>query len=254
MRGDKHGVNFVFEFYDEDGTFPTFIEKVFSQEFDYAYILHDKDFFTDGVKAGQPKKPHYHAIVHTRNDRSLTAICLLLDVPERFCQVLKKGDDISDTLSFLRYMLHVDKASRAAGKHLYSPDELFGPLADKYRSRLTPRQSKEDPSDILKLLDFISSADSYLSMDSLIRFSVQEGLFSIFRRSASLIREVLHEHNDALRISTLRDGISADVIEFRQLKDAYYFTKNKIASAGGNPDNVKINTKLLKDLLESKDA
>lgn len=254
MRGDNHGVNFVFEFYDEDGTFPPFLEKVSANDFDHAYILHDMDIFTDGDKVGQPKKPHYHAIVHTRNDRSLSAICSLLNVQERFCQVLKKGDDISDTLSFLRYMLHADKVSLGAGKHLYSPNDLIGPLADKYCSRLSPRQSKENPEDILKILDFIASSETYLSMDSLIRYSVQEGLYSLLRRSASLVREVLRDHNDALRISILRDGISTDVIEFRQIKDAYNFTKSKVVAAGGNPDNVKINSRLLKELLERKEA
>lgn len=92
---------------------PEKLTDIFQAYEKWSYIYHDKD----------SKAPHYHyAMYSPKYQTSLQAIAkkLVAIAPDQGWYVSPLGN----AKSAHEYMLHVDKASRAKGKHVYSVDEL----------------------------------------------------------------------------------------------------------------------------------
>lgn len=101
------------------------IVKVFNEKKpfkDYAYILHDKDIYTEedehknpAHKAGTPKKAHYHIAVRLSYGVDTKHIADWLKVPENFINRVK-----GKWVDMLKYLTH----ENAVGKHQYSEDDV----------------------------------------------------------------------------------------------------------------------------------
>lgn len=92
---------------------PEKLSDIFQAYEKWSYIYHDKD----------SKAPHYHyAMYSPKYQTSLQAIAkkLVSIAPDQGWYISPLGK----AKSAHEYMLHVDKASRAKGKHVYSVDEL----------------------------------------------------------------------------------------------------------------------------------
>lgn len=130
----------------------------------WAYIVHDKDLWTEedeknqtsfNAKAGQPRPPHIHIVIHTENNYiDVAIVSKWLGIPENFIELPKGRGAFLDCVE---YLTHEDEKQQALGKHLYGDDEMHANFdfrkelqerADKmlkYGAELSPRdQTRHD--------------------------------------------------------------------------------------------------------------
>ena len=95
---------------------------------DYAYILHDKDIYSEDDeaknsdhKAGSPKKAHYHIAIRLEYGVDIKYIANWLNVKENFiCKPKSKGGEAVKWCNMLKYLTH----ENAPTKFQYSEDEV----------------------------------------------------------------------------------------------------------------------------------
>ena len=105
--------NFNLVLYDEDKTHKKAIDYII-KNYDYAMILHDKDFNDDG----EIKKPHYHIVIRFPNARWNTALANELEITENYieeCRSLKRS---------LLYLIHYYDEN----KYQYQLNDVEGSL------------------------------------------------------------------------------------------------------------------------------
>lgn len=163
------------------------------------WIIHDKDTLKDGT----PDKPHCHCVIHLDYAMSVTAFSQNFAIRDRMVRPCKKGDEIEDLDGALLYLIHADRKSRSEGKFQYNPSLIRGPMASYARERIVElfNRSKDshqkEADSFLEIQCFIESS-LHLSMTELSRWAAQNGHWACFRRSSSIIRDILREHNDYL--------------------------------------------------------
>lgn len=172
---------------------------VMTGQFKVCWIIHDKDVLKDGT----PDKSHCHAVVHLNNAMTKSAFSQNFAIRERMIQPCRKGDEIEDLDSAFLYLIHADKKSRSEGKYQYNPSLIKGPMADYARERISKLLNKKkdgvqkEAESFLDIQCFIESS-MHLSMSELSRWCAQNGHWACFRRSSSIIRDILREHNSYL--------------------------------------------------------
>lgn len=87
----------------------------------FAYILHDRDFYTDedlekylnnneGIfpewKPGDIKKPHYHIYIELKQKKTKSSICSTMNISEMFFQ------KVVDEIPVIRYFTHIDNPEK----------------------------------------------------------------------------------------------------------------------------------------------
>lgn len=171
--------------YPDDNTHMEALRRI-ERSYDYAYILHDRDYTEDG----EIKKPHYHVLVRFGQARWSSAICTELGIKENY---IEKPRNFKNALLYLIHFNDSDKAQ-------YDVNEVKGTL----KTRLIQEISKVDKSEcekILEILDHIESYDGCLSMSTLSRHCASNGYWAEFRRSGAIFARVLDEHNLKHKIS-----------------------------------------------------
>lgn len=170
--------------YEEDITHKNALDYI-QNNFNYACILHDKDF--DEI-TGEIKKSHYHVILYFDNAVYLSSLAKQLGIKSNYIWVeeLKKG---------LEYLIHKNNAE----KFQYSIDEVFGTL--KYKLYTYLNNNIENESQCVKLiLSFFQDSSSPISLTDFILYLVNNNLWSYYRRSQTTFLRLLDEHNKALHI------------------------------------------------------
>lgn len=192
--------NYGIEWYAEDEGLEALISRIEEKGWRYAYILHDKD----KNEQGENKKAHYQFLVRTGNGMTLSAF--LKNAGVRYAEVLKSWE------GFAVYLIHADEKSKANPYQFQYPEnDLRGNMVDDVkrilRNKLEKKQKSksEDDMGIIDILDFIASMD-YVTMDCLVRWTCQNGLYSVFRRAGRIVSEVLAEHNRNCQF-TLQDTL-----------------------------------------------
>lgn len=165
--------------YDEDLSHKNAIDFI-QKNFDYAYILHDKDF---DEATGELKKPHYHFILYFDNPVYKTSLAKQLDILPNYIQIesLKKG---------LLYLIHYNNKE----KYQYSLDEVFGTLKDKIYTYLSNNVENENQC-ILIILNYLNSVNKKITLFEFIQYIVSNNLWSYYRRSQITFIKLLDEHN-----------------------------------------------------------
>lgn len=176
----ENGRNFCLLLYPEDKTHVVALEKIKSN-YDYAYILHDKDVNEDG----EIKKAHWHVVVNVgKNARWNTAIADELGITPNYIEKCGKLDRA------LEYLIHYNEPD----KYHYDLDEVHGNL----KTRLKIEISKEDKTEgekVVELLDYIDNYDGYLKIREFSRFCATNGYWDVFRRSGAIFIKMIDEHN-----------------------------------------------------------
>lgn len=129
--------------------------------FQIVYILHDRDVWDDDGedhKKGDPKKPHYHVLIHKKNSCTLSAFLKFFRVWINYAEV------ISSYESQICYFLHDTPDSMH--KTPYSPEELKG---DKKLIRSAVQSSNF--VQLRELVNEVATTDG--SMMSLLKFALQ---------------------------------------------------------------------------------
>lgn len=196
-------VNFLTESYNGDLERREHLGTVLLSDIQkICWITHDKDRDKDGNLL----KPHTHAVIRVPNAMTISAFSKNFAIRERLIQPCKKGDEIEDLDNAFLYMIHGDERSKSLNKYQYSPMEIKGPWSNYARERIKKMQSPgfsaqkreaKESEDFLKILDYIDNS-LYVSMSDLSRWAASSKLWSTFRRSSSIIRDVIKEHNSYL--------------------------------------------------------
>lgn len=178
---------FEFIFYNKDDVVST--ESLCNlNNFQYAYILHDKDVYDNDVfnketgeligQKGQLKKPHYHFVVYFENARYLDSVSKVFDVPLNMIEI---KSSLKGSIEYLIHKNHKDKFQ-------YSRDEVVGNL----KSYLDDKTSERD--DLIKIFSFIDD-NQIIYYYNLVQFCLKENVWSSFRRNCTIINRYLDEHN-----------------------------------------------------------
>ena len=172
--------NFCLILYPDCPEHNELITRIASNEynFDYAGICHDKDITDDG----DPKKPHYHFVVHLNNACTRSAFAKNLGIEERLVQ------DCKDYKGALMYLVHYKNQDKAQ----YSADLVFGSLSAKVRE-LTAKPN--ETMACLTILDLLDSIDSKITFSGFMRMCCARGLYSTFRRNTNFFIQAVFEHN-----------------------------------------------------------
>lgn len=260
-RKSKRAVNYLTLTYVEDRERIDHLGSLLKKgENCLCWIIHDKDTLDNGL----PDKVHCHAIVHLSNAMSSSAFATNYAVRERMVRPCRIGDEIEDLDGALLYLIHADKASKDAHKYQYNPQAIVGPWADYARERIATllnRKSNaehDEAQSFLAIQCFIESS-LHLTMTELSRWAASSGHWAAFRRSSSIIRDCLREHNEYLdRIAAvqeyqdyaeeLRISHESDVL-YRELGVRALRTLNGLLHQAGRPS-----LKLLDDIEKAENA
>lgn len=176
--------------YPEDKTHFQAIEKI-RQSYDYALIMHDRDYFTaDDEKAnpehkeGQFKKAHYHVVLRFQQAVWSSAICKDLGIEHNYIEICKKFD------SALQYLIHFNDSNKAE----YSVDEVEGTLKKRLIESIN-KLEKTEGEKVSELIDYIDRFDGKLSIRAFSQYCAVNGYWSEFRRSATIFIKIIDEHN-----------------------------------------------------------
>ncbi len=161
---------FCFVLYpDDESQMETF--KYIVSNFDYAYILHDKDTYSNDVidkdtnelvnRAGDLKKPHYHFIISFKNPRKA----------DKLKEELKLSHiETCNFYFYSRYLIHLDDKD----KYQYSQLDIKTNMATRINNALKREfNSKEEESRILLDYIFSKTKDGYLTFRMLTEFAMK---------------------------------------------------------------------------------
>lgn len=106
---DLKSRNHAVESYCSEAELQIVLCKHYKHILHFAFILHDKDYFIDGPKAGELKEPHFHIVLHCSNDFKIR-------------QVKGWFDDVSQANTFDELLLYKTRAYQYL-THSNNPDK-----------------------------------------------------------------------------------------------------------------------------------
>lgn len=163
----------MFILQNESKTYNEDLQRVINGKYPYAFIVHDKDKHTN---------VHTHVCIYVVNG------CSLDNISKEY-QHKKENIEIWDTKRhMLEYIIHKNELE----KYHYNVSEVFGTLKNDLLKYLSS-QSEEESNKIL--IDFIYSNDKYITLMELVRFALDNNIWSYFRRSSLIYIELIKEHN-----------------------------------------------------------
>lgn len=149
---------------------------------EYIYILHDKDINND---TGELIKPHYHIVFSFKNYKWLNSLSEELGIPSHYFQPVRNLNDI------LLYLLHYDYDN----KFNYDMSECIGtPHFLLKLKRAVNSYGKDEDSKVSDIIDYIISHPG-LSFTNLVKWVVDYGAWSDFRRASTIFIKLLEENN-----------------------------------------------------------
>lgn len=160
----------------------TLIDFIRSQ-FRYALILHNQDKKEDGSF----KKEHWHVLIYYENAKTESAVRRyfldnqLIDNPT----LINYKNDLKEAV---RYLIHVENND----KHKYSIEEIESNFEiGSYFNNLISNETL----DIQFIRQIIYSYNEPLSKSRLFDEILDNNLWATYRRSYSIIKDILEEHN-----------------------------------------------------------
>lgn len=155
------------------------------------------------LENGEVKKSHYHTLVRTGNDMTISAFCKNTGLDSRW---VRERNNWQETA---RYMVHESDSAKEEGKIVFPLESLQGNLVEKAKKYILKKRNKkpkcDDDKGIIQILDYIETFD-YLTTQALVRWCCQEGLYSVYRRAGRIISDCLVEHNRNCQF-TLQDTL-----------------------------------------------
>ena len=152
--------------------------------FDYAYIIHDKD--TD--KNGELKKEHIHLVLSCVNAKWNTALSDEINLSLNFIQQCRNFEKA------LEYLIHYADDS----KYQYDINEVQGNLKSKLIKQLN--NSDKDENDKVKdLINYINNNNKPISVTEFSAYCASQGMWDVFRRASFIFISLINEHNELFR-------------------------------------------------------
>lgn len=153
-----------------------------SLSYDYASILHDMDVDEDGVL----KKPHYHVVIRTQNAIWNTALASDIGLESNYVQKARNFENA------MLYLIHYNDSD----KYQYEPSQVNGTLAKKI-NEIIGKGSATECEKVLLIIQYIEESEQ-LTVRILSNWIAQNGMWDVFRRSATIILKILDEHNKGI--------------------------------------------------------
>lgn len=152
-----------------------------TNHYNYAIILHDKDFIDGSTELY--KKAHWHVILYFNNPKYLKPLAEELGITSNYIapDELKKG---------LEYLIHKNHKN----KYQYDIEEVSGPLKENLLSYLSNSIENEKTS-TLYLFTIIDTFDGPITLKELVPIIISNNLWSYFRRSQLTWFKLIDEHN-----------------------------------------------------------
>ena len=163
--------------YPDNNEHKTVIENI-KNMYDYAIILHDKDWDENG----ELKKPHYHAIIQTNNAIWNTALSIRIGIELNLIQNCRNFE------LALNYLIHFNDDS----KFQYDIANVDGTLKSKLEKQILNDDVSEDDK-IAIFIDYLNNTNDY-TLKSLIQFACTNGYYDVFRRSGIIFIKLLEEY------------------------------------------------------------
>ena len=177
---------YVAVLYPEDTTHADCMEKLKTNGYNFAAILHDKDVYEDGENKGELKKPHWHIVLRFKNAVWSTAVAKELGIAPNYLEACKDQD------AALLYLVHYSKEE----KYQYEYEAVFGPMKPKLGTLLA---DTDEGTRALNVLDIITNSPGPIGYTELIRKAVSAGVYGDLIRMGSFAVGALREHNDGIR-------------------------------------------------------
>lgn len=151
------------------------IQNIIDLNYDYAYILHDKD----------DAKPHYHIVIYLGRDQKKTLNTIFKEVA-----IPNKQDiEIMPSLkNALQYLIHYNNEN----KYHYSVDEVVGNLKDKLNQYIN---TNDEGFVVYKILEYIKE-HPHITFYQLSQECYINGWWSAYRRNYTIIKDILYQIND----------------------------------------------------------
>lgn len=172
--------------YPENEQHTKAVEKI-KQSYDYALILHDKDYYTEDTEQharGELKKEHWHIVLRFNQAVWSSAICKELGIEHNYIENVKRFDNA------IQYLIHYNDSDKAQ----YTVDEVQGSLKQKLVESIN-KVEKSEGEKVIELIDFIENNNARISIKEFASYCAQQGYWSEFRRSATIFIKIIEEHN-----------------------------------------------------------
>lgn len=203
---------YVAVLYPEDETHVACIEKLNTNGYNFAAILHDKDVYEDGDHKGELKKPHWHIVLRFKNAVWNTAVAKELGITANYLEACKDQD------SSLLYLVHYGKEDKAQ----YDYEEVFGPMKLKLGTLLA---DTDEGTRVLNILQIIEDSPGPIGYSELLKKAVAAGLYADLRRMGTFATGLMREHNyEVYYQSQTNSGVHKD---FENFNDFLAFTGDK---------------------------
>lgn len=160
---------FSLELYPEDNSHMIILDYI-KNNFEYAYILHDKDIHENDVvnengelihKKGDIKKPHYHVLITFKNPRYVDKLKEELNL---------KHIESANFYAYSRYLIHLGYPQ----KFQYKRQDIITNIDLRIDNALK-RDYNSDEQDARILLDFIFKKcnEGFLTFRTLTEFAME---------------------------------------------------------------------------------
>lgn len=198
--------------YPDDESHVEALSKLQSGGYNFAAILHDKDVYEDGERAGELKKPHWHIVIRFKNAVWNTAIAKELGITPNYLEACKDVD------ASLLYLVHYGNEKKAQ----YDYEEVFGPLRLKLATLLA---DTDEGTRALHINEIIENSPGPIGYSELLKKTVAAGLYADLRRMGSFAVGLMREHNYEIMYPGQKNaGVSQD---FENFNDFLAFTGDK---------------------------
>ena len=199
---------FVAVLYPDDPTHAECMQKLETNGYNFAAILHDKDAQEDGGI----KKAHWHIIVRFKNAVWNTAVSKELGITSNYLEVCKDQD------ASLLYLVHHGKEE----KFQYDLEEVFGPMRLKLATLLA---DTDEGTRALNICQIIEDTPGPIGYTELLKKVVAAGLYADLRRMGQLAVGILREHN--YEYTKLEQNNSGVMVSREAFNDYLQWTGNK---------------------------
>lgn len=178
MKSSESYRTFMITLWKETESYDTIevLNHIIDLNYDYAYILHDKD----------DAKPHFHIIIYLGKDTKKT----LKTIHKEIGYIPIQDIEIMPILrNALLYLIHYNNDD----KHKYSLDEVFGTLKEK----LCQYCSITDEGEKIYLFkNYIKEHNKEVNIDNLSDFAYSIGAWSEFRRNYSFLKDLINLYRE----------------------------------------------------------
>lgn len=165
--------NYTLILYPEDITH-MYALTIIQQKYDYVMILHNKDV----LKSGEPKKEHYHVVIHFKSARYKKAVAKELGIEENYIT----GCDLK---AQLRYLIHIDDKD----KYQYEIDEVKGTLKKLFLDYIEVNR-KNMSIEIKEIIQGIEE-NKILTIKELMLWGCENGYIDIILKNSYIFTKLL---------------------------------------------------------------